>query len=330
MNNSNGNERPAESANLIAVFVLAAIVGGGSLFLINEQRSMMAREREMRLAAEAALASQHSDRFVPVAQNRLRTSEESKLRLLTWNVESGGNNPTIIAEQLKEFRHYDILGLCEVAPANSRRYTKALGDRFRSIISVTGRNDRLVLIYDAERFELTGNEELEAYDGTRMNDVNFRHRSPLVGKFKDRSHDFEFQVVLVHLARGWAELRQEQALGLRKWAAAQKVPTFGIGDFNFDYDFPTQKGNKAFQVFTADNTWKWMKPDPLVDTNWSDRDGDGKDNYPDSCLDLTFVAGMAREWKSRLKVIVREGDFPDSESTSDHRPVELIATLSMQ
>jgi hypothetical protein len=62
----------------------------------------------------------------------------------------------------------------------------------------------------------------------------------------------------------------------------------------------------------------------LVDTNWSDRGGDGVDDYPHSCLDFTFVVGKAKLWQSRSRVIVREGDFPDDEKTSDHRPVELV------
>ena len=38
-----------------------------------------------------------------------------------------------------------------------------------------------------------------------------------------------------HLARGNAELRQEQAKALRLWAADQELPIIGIGDYNFDF-----------------------------------------------------------------------------------------------
>jgi hypothetical protein len=40
-------------------------------------------------------------------------------------------------------------------------------------------------------------------------------------------------------------------------------------------------------------------------------------------LDFAFVAGPAKGWKAVCKVIVRDGDFPDDEATSDHRPIEL-------
>jgi hypothetical protein len=38
-----------------------------------------------------------------------------------------------------------------------------------------------------------------------------------------------------------------------------------------------------------------------------------------------FVANGAKSWKGEADVIVREGDFPDSDKTSDHRPI--IATF---
>ncbi len=36
------------------------------------------------------------------------------LRLLAWNVESGGNNPETIASELRELSGYDIVGLSEL------------------------------------------------------------------------------------------------------------------------------------------------------------------------------------------------------------------------
>ena len=73
-----------------------------------------------------------------------------------------------------------------------------------------------------------------------------------------------------------------------------------------------------------DGIWKWVKPVEWIDTNWADRNDDGVDDYPGSMLDFVFVANGATEWKTTCRVIVREGDFPDDETTSDHRPVELV------
>jgi hypothetical protein len=72
------------------------------------------------------------------------------------------------------------------------------------------------------------------------------------------------------------------------------------------------------------DTWTWLKPDPLVDSNWSDdRQIKGRrvDRYPDSILDFVFVANDAKKWNGVSTVVVRPGDFPDSDKTSDHRPL---------
>ena len=70
--------------------------------------------------------------------------------------------------------------------------------------------------------------------------------------------------------------------------------------------------------------WQWLKPDPLIDSNWSDdrRVTDRRvDRYPDSLLDFVFVANGAKSWKGEADVVVRPNDFPDSDKTSDHRPM---------
>jgi endonuclease/exonuclease/phosphatase family metal-dependent hydrolase len=115
-------------------------------------------------------------------------------------------------------------------------------------------------------------------------------------------------VILNHLARGDAEFRQQQAAALREWARNKSTPIIAIGDYNFDYDFKTQKGNLAFDEFLKDGVWKWIKPVEMIDTNWSD--DNGVDRYPDSMLDFNFVAGAAKDLKAECRVIVRDGDFP--------------------
>ena len=67
-----------------------------------------------------------------------------QLGLLTWNVESGGSDPAVIAEQLAELRGYHIYGLTEVDPAATRQYLAAVSPEdiedgtYGSITSVTG------------------------------------------------------------------------------------------------------------------------------------------------------------------------------------------------
>lgn len=114
---------------------------------------------------------------------------------------------------------------------------------------------------------------------------------------------------------------------MREWARDQSVAIINIGDFNMDFDFRSQNGNDSFVEMLKDNVWQWVRPVEFIDTNWSDSDGDGNDNYPDSLLDFAFVAGPAKDWNPVCKVIVRVDDFPDDDTTSDHRPIELRMTL---
>ena len=112
----------------------------------------------------------------------------------------------------------------------------------------------------------------------------------------------------------------------------QSLPLLAIGDYNFDFNFPTMAGNKAFQLFTQDGVWKWVRPEELIDSNWSDVNprlplDQRTDRYPDSILDFIFVAGPAKEWRAKSWVVVRPGDFPDSDETSDHRPVAAVIKL---
>lgn len=261
------------------------------------------------------------------APTRTETESQSTsevISILAWNVESGGNDPEVLAGQLSELTGYDIYCLSEVRSGSFGRYAAACGTQFKSVNGETGRGDRLQIMFNSERFELLQQKELHYHGDFELN--NGTHRSPLFVRLRERDSGTEFIVMTNHLARRNAVLRTQQAIGLREWARDQNVAVINIGDFNMDFDFDSQTGNEAFVEMLRDNVWTWIKPVEFIDTNWSDPDGDGKDNYPDSMLDFAFVAGPAKDWNPACKVVVREGDFPDDDSTSDHRPVELVVT----
>ena len=44
---------------------------------------------------------------------------QKRILVLSWNVESGGNDPATITQQLADFEGYDILGLTEVKASNA-------------------------------------------------------------------------------------------------------------------------------------------------------------------------------------------------------------------
>lgn len=237
------------------------------------------------------------------------------LNIVAWNVESGGNDPAVIAQQMQDFSGADVVALNEVNSRNVPVYAAALGKQYQAFVSETGRADRLAILFDANRFDVLQVEEMANYREYLLN--NGTHRSPIYVRLRDRKTGFEFIFMTNHLARRDDRLRQQQAAGLREWARDSNTPIIAAGDFNFDYSFRKQSGNESFNVFMRDGIWEWIKPNPLVDTNWS---GGATDSYPDSMLDFVFVANGAKELEARCQIVVRDGDFPDDDTTSDHRP----------
>lgn len=267
--------------------------------------------------------------IVPPASTAVEPAKEEpsarilpNISILAWNVESGGSDPLVIAQQLKELGTHDVVCLSEVEPGSFDLYKDAMGTNFTSINGRSGRSDRLQIIFNSEKFELLQTEELESYREFTLN--NGSHRSPMYVRLQIRGTDKQFVVMTNHLARGNAELRKQQAIGLREWARDQSAPLIAIGDFNMDFDFRTERGNDAFPEMIRDNVWEWVRPNQLIDTNWADRNKDGIDDYPDSMLDFAFVAGPAKTWSPECVVVVRPDDFPDDETTSDHRPIKLM------
>jgi hypothetical protein len=275
-----------------------------------------------------------------------------EFRVLAWNVESNRPNsppdsdPVEIGQQLTALMkdpatRAQLVALSEVAPPTIPRYQEAvaagLGATVDCVSSGSGGfkdTDSLMLLVDKSRFQVLEAFELHRFAGIAGNfqDVDpesddygaLRARSPLVVRLLDQTSGCSFWLIVNHLARGEEDLRTDQARMLVKWAAAHPEPIITAGDFNFDYEFRTGQGNAGFTAMMAGGVWEWIKPDPLVDSNWSDdRNVTDRrvDRYPDSMLDFVFVANQAKQWQGKATVVVRPGDFPDSDKTSDHRPV---------
>jgi len=244
------------------------------------------------------------------------------LKFLSWNVESEGSDPATIVKELSEIGKYDVIALTEVLPQASGDFCEAFGDDYNYIMSETGRSDRMMLIYNKHALKFIRKFELDEIN------YKWKYRSPLVAHFQDELSGKELLVMVNHLARGSEKTRQIQAEKLVKWGREATLPVVALGDYNFDYVFKTRKGNEAFRLFMKDNVWEWVEPIEMVDTNWYDnpKEPDGEDDYPGSMLDFGFVAGPAKDWTKSCKIIVRDGDFPDDEKTSDHRPFEMIVS----
>lgn len=246
------------------------------------------------------------------------------IKILAWNIESDGADAGVIAEQLRQMPRYDIYGFTEVRPDDFPKIKAALGPDYFFKYSKSGFDDRLAFAIRKTRFEFGEDDyyEFNAFGDWVLNPGNFR--APFVFEVTDKISGKAFALVLNHLARGNEEIRMTQAIGLRQWAQQEAQAVIAIGDYNFDYVFATDKGNPAMDAFLEGDVFEWIRPQPMVDSNYYDGDGDGVDDFIDSLLDFVFVAGPAKAWKLECEVVVRENDFPDDERTSDHRPIQLI------
>lgn len=239
------------------------------------------------------------------------------IRILAWNIESGGSDLGVIIGQLKtEMPEYEIVALSEVPSNAIQPIAKALG--WQHFGGSRGGEDRLMLAW-SDRFKA-----LEQTEIRRVGVDEFPaggNRAPLIAYLEDTKTGKRFWVMNNHLTRGNEANRNKQARMLVDWAKGVSDLVIAVGDYNLDFDFHTRAGNQAFDIIQAGGHWKWIEPKQLIDTNWSDPDGDGKDNYPDSMLDFVFVNQTAQDWNIACEVVARTGDFPDDETTSDHRPV---------
>jgi len=247
------------------------------------------------------------------------TFAQKRLLILSWNVESDDNTPATISKQLEEFEGYDLIGLTEVKPDNAAAYADAAAEgegaknssyvEFNSVISTSGRSDRMMLIWDNTRFEPIGEMQ-------ELNELNpdSDHRSPMFVKLKLRNSNTIFIFMVNHLARGNADLRKMQAQGLQEWAQNEQLPIIAVGDYNFDYDIDDGQGNAAMSEMLQDDIWKWIRPDRLYKTQASPKFN--------SILDFIFIANQPNSWRVDSRILTDERQLTDDNQRSDHRPVE--------
>lgn len=245
------------------------------------------------------------------------------IKILAWNIEIGGSDPKVIEGQIEAMRgKFDILALTEVPEDELNRF----GKFFQPGSFVAGKPDNtacLLIAWNSEAFEIVDHKELQEWNGINLTQGL---TAPLIVTLKHKTSQKSFELVNNHFIRGSAQRRNQQTEAMVGWAAKETAPIIAVGDYNMDYDFPSQKGNAAFDIALKGDVFHWVKPTKLVDTNWADRDKDGVDDYPDSMLSFTFTAHCP--WDCTVDVIVRDGDFPDDKTTSDHRPT--LTTVKIQ
>ncbi len=242
------------------------------------------------------------------------------LQCMIFNVESDDNDPAVIAQRIEAFNGAEVWGLSEVKAENAERYflaaSKDEGASFAKILGETGRNDRLMVIYNSERLELIESRPMSELSN------NGRHRAPLAVHFRDTRTAKEFWFINNHLARGDASSRNRQATALRDFALAEPIPVIVCGDLNLDYStIPgKEKGNTAFRTLIGPQGLHWVETPRDIWTN----------SHPDflSILDYYLVNKLAEDsWQMQAMVFTEEGDEEDTPLISDHRPVGLSLRL---
>jgi hypothetical protein len=249
-----------------------------------------------------------------------------QITVISWNVESGGADPGVVASQIGDMNGVDIWGLCEVNASWAQGFEQAAeGDEpgdFNSVLGTTGNTDRLLILYDNQQF--TELERLEiGWQSRPWYTPNMRPRSALVVKLRHNATSQEFFFMVNHLYRGSGvdPRRLDQAKFLREWAIQQTLPVIAVGDYNFDWDLDPgdcdDNYNKGLGAMTACG-FDWLKPALLVKTH---------DSYYNSVLDFIFLANYADVISGKSEIVVRANDFPDDNTTPDHRPVKAVLTI---
>jgi len=256
----------------------------------------------------------------------VRATSVEDLTVVSFNVESGGADPVVIAtQQMGPLEGVDIWGLSEV---QNEAWVRALetgaevGENadFGSVLGTTGGGDRLAVLYNSNLLEAIGHEELT--------ELNFggRVRAALVVRFRLRQTDEEFLFMVNHLYRSETEQRHEQARLLNAWVQQQALPVVAVGDYNFDFDVTNgDQGNRdpGFDLLTQNAAFVWVRPDNLVATFCS--------TEYNSILDFVFVANAAKTWTVKSSEVLfadsSSNYCPDDEITSDHRPI--LATFQL-
>lgn len=287
------------------------------------------------LVAHLAGAGNRADAQPPVGSpgNPPSASQTVRLRIASWNLESGDSNPDLLGREMAAKQGVDLWGLSEVnlrfLPILERGAEDGEDADFTAINGTTGDEDRLVILYDRGEF-LTVGERIELKN---VMGGNPGLRAPLAQRFRVRKTGQEFLFMVNHLKRGGAQNpeRHEQAKRLNAWARGQTAPIIAVGDYNFDYD--VRRGDegpphrdRGFDLLTADGVFTWIKPERLLKTH--------SDASVNSILDFVFISGKPTNWTLKSVILDRERDaaatalgYRDDAQESDHRPIDAVVTI---
>ena len=255
--------------------------------------------------------------FAPFAQP-VFAQPPVPIDIVTWNTGLDDADLSTITDRIRTFDGIEIWMLQEVWRANAASAIAAAVEdgenaNYTAILGDSGRDLRLLTIFNADRFQL-----LDGYEIAHINTTG-NARAPLVLQLRDKLSGETFLLMNNHLYRSRDDERWRQATLLNEWARSQTIPVIAAGDYNFDWDYDNGEADHdtGYDNMTADGIWQWVRPERLVPTQCTD-------NLPctyDEILVFVFVSGAAQQWQAISDVVVEPGDFPDDQLKSDHRPV---------
>ena len=88
-----------------------------------------------------------------------------EITVIGWNAESGDANPIVVAARIAEIDDCDLWGMCEVQDstwASAFEHAAEVDENadFKLILGSTGGADRMLIIYDSDRFDRLDDFEL--------------------------------------------------------------------------------------------------------------------------------------------------------------------------
>ncbi|MEO1263849.1 MAG: endonuclease/exonuclease/phosphatase family protein [Bacteroidota bacterium] len=245
---------------------------------------------------------------------------QQTINVISWNLESGDADVNVYGSRVADMQNIDIWGLSEVHNANLLDRFELFAEEgenanYESILSATGGGDRLAIVYDADRFTLLDQMELDNIN------IGGGVRSPLVVQLLENDSGIQFFFMVNHLYRSRADRRHQQSRLLNEWVEQQTLPVIAVGDYNYDWDVNDgdEDHDLGYDLITAGELVTWVRPQMLTNTQCSATNNGGC--RFNSVLDFVFVGNFPSNWEASSTIIVVPGDFPDNRDTPDHRPV---------
>lgn len=247
----------------------------------------------------------------------------NQFTVVSWNVDSGDADPHVISLRVAQMRGVDLWGLAEVRDARWAELLKGAAQENRPgrmvpLLSPTGGSDRSLILYDAAQFELLQSFEL-GWEGQSWYRPDMVLRPALIAQLRHKPTEREFFFMVNRFLPAWAVM---QAVKVNDWAARQTIPVIAVGSYYFQYALSPQaiwcEGRKGLKLMAYDGAFQWIKPENPIKTF---------DHKANTIEDFVFLANAAAKLQAQSTILVEPGDFPDSASTSDHRPIRTTLTV---